>query len=47
MINSRNVVTALRRDVSLVGQAVVAVLFIAFVSLALAATIIDLMALRH
>lgn len=47
MMNSKNVVAALRRDASFIGNAVVAVLFVGFASLAIGATIFDLMALRH
>ena len=47
MMKSKNVVAALRRDVSFVGNAVVAVVFIGFASLALAAALIDLMSIRH
>ena len=43
----QNVVAALRRDVTFVGNAVVAVVFIGFASLALAAALIDLMSIRH
>ena len=47
MMNSKNVVAALRRDVSFVWHAVIAVVFIGFASLAVAAALLDLMALRH
>jgi len=40
-------VAALRRDVSFIWHAVIAVVFIGFVSLALAAALLDLMSLRH
>jgi hypothetical protein len=45
MINSKNVGAALRRDVSFVWHAVIAVVFIGFASLALASTLLDLVAL--
>jgi hypothetical protein len=45
MINSKNVGAALRRDVSFVWHAVIAVVFIGFASLALASTVLDLVAL--
>ncbi len=47
MMKKQNVVAALRRDVTFVGNAVVAVVFIGFASLALAATLFDLMSIRH
>jgi hypothetical protein len=47
MIKRQNVVEELRRDVTYAGNAVVAVVFIGFASLALAATLIDLMSIRH
>ena len=47
MIKNRNVVAALRRDVNFVWNAAVAVVFVCFAGLALAAAVIDLMALRH
>ena len=46
MMNSKNVVAALRRDASFVGHAVVAIVFIGFAGLAVLAALIDLMALR-
>lgn len=46
-INSKHVVETLRRDATYVGQAAVAVVFLGFAGLALAAAIIDLLALRH
>jgi hypothetical protein len=45
MINSKNVVAALRRDVSFVWHAVIAVVFIGFATLALASTVLDLVSL--
>ena len=47
MINSKNVVAALRRDVPFVWHAVIAVVFIGFASLAVAAALLDLLAIRH
>ncbi len=47
MINRQNVVSALRRDVSFVWNAVIAVVFICFGSLALAAALLDVIAIRH
>ncbi|MGE0062806.1 MAG: hypothetical protein AB7T86_12090 [Xanthobacteraceae bacterium] len=44
-MNTREVVSILRRDASFVWHAVVAVVFIGFVSLALAAALIDLLAI--
>jgi hypothetical protein len=42
MINRQNVVSELRRDASIVGGAMGAVVFVAFVGLALAATLYDI-----
>ncbi len=47
MMNRQNVVAALRRDVTFVGNAVVAVVFIGFASLAVAAALFDFVSLRH
>ena len=47
MINSKNVVSALRRDVTFVWHAIIAVVFIGFATLAVAAAFLDLMAIRH
>lgn len=47
MMKSKNVVAALRRDVSFVWHAVIAVVFIGFASLALAAALLDFMSIRH
>ena len=47
MINRQNVVAALRRDVSFVWHAVIAVVFIGFASLAVAAAFLDLWSIRH
>jgi hypothetical protein len=47
MMKSKNVRAALWRDVSFVWHAVIVVMFIGFASLAIAAALLDLMALRH
>ena len=47
MLNSKNVVAALRRDVSFVWSALIAVVFIGFAGLAIAAALLDLLALRN
>jgi hypothetical protein len=47
MMISKNVVSALRRDVSFVWHAVIAVVFIGFASLALAAALVDVLSLRN
>lgn len=47
MMKRQNVVAALRRDVTFVGNAVVAVVFIGFASLAVAAALLDFMSIRH
>ncbi len=47
MIKTKNVMAALRRDVSFVWHAVIAVVFIGFASLALAAALLDFMSIRH
>lgn len=47
MMISKNVVSALRRDVSFVWHAVIAVVFIGFASLALAAALVDLLSIRN
>ncbi|CAN0501821.1 unnamed protein product [Phaeothamnion confervicola] len=46
-MNSKNVVATLRRDASFVWNVVIVVVFIMFVGLALTATVLDLMAIRH
>ena len=46
MAISKNVMSALRRDVSFVWHAVIAVVFIGFASLAVAAALLDLISLR-
>jgi hypothetical protein len=47
MMRGKNVVDALRRDVFFVWHAVIAVVFIGFASLAVAAALLDLLSLRH
>jgi hypothetical protein len=47
MMRGKNVVDALRRDVFFVWHAVIAVVFIGFASLAVAAALVDLLSLRH
>lgn len=47
MRSAKNVVAALRRDASFVWHAIIAVVFIGFASLAVAAALLDLLSLRH
>ena len=47
MMKSKDVVEELRRDVSYVWNAVIAVVFIGFASLAVAAAVFDLFVTRH
>ena len=47
MMKRQNVVAALRRDVTFVGNAVVAVVFVGFASLAIAAALFDLISIQH
>jgi hypothetical protein len=47
MMKNKNLVAALRRDVSFVWHAVIAVVFIGFASLAVAAALLDLLSIRH
>lgn len=47
MMKNKNVVAALRRDVSFVWHAVIAVVFIVFAGLAIASALIDLWSIRH
>jgi len=47
MMNGKNVVAALRRDVTFIWHAVVAVVFIGFASLAVAAALLDLLSIHH
>jgi hypothetical protein len=47
MMNKEVVMATLRRDVNFVGYAVVAIVFVGFAGLAVAATVFDLMAIQH
>jgi hypothetical protein len=47
MIKGKNVVAALRRDVSFIWHAVIVVMFVGFASLAVASALFDLMSIRH
>jgi hypothetical protein len=47
MMNSKNIVAALRRDASFVWNALVAVVFIGFAGVAVAAALFDLVSIRH
>ena len=47
MMMSKNVVATLRRDASYVWNAAIAVVFIGFASLAMAAALFDLFSIRH
>ena len=47
MLNSKNIVAALRRDVAFVWHAVIAEVFVCFASLAVAAALLDLLSLRY
>ena len=47
MMKSKNVVATLRRDAGYVWHAAIAVVFIGFASLALAAALFDVLAIRH
>jgi hypothetical protein len=47
IMKTKNVVAALRRDVSFVWHAVIAVMFVGFVSLAVAAALLDVLAIRN
>jgi hypothetical protein len=47
MMNSKNVVATLRRDASIVWNAMIAVIFVGFAGVAVAAALIDLVSLRH
>lgn len=46
-MNSKNVVAALRRDVTFVGNALIVLMFAGFVGLALAATLLDVVPLHR
>jgi len=47
MMKSKNVGAALRRDAHFILNAVIAVVFIGFAGLAVAAALIDLLVIRH
>lgn len=47
MMKSKQVVAELRRDVSYVWHAVIAVMFIGFASLAVAAALLDFLSIHH
>jgi len=47
MMRSKNIGAALRRDATFVWHAVIAVVFVGFASLALAAALLDLLSIRH
>jgi len=47
MMKSKNVVAELRRDMSYVWHAVIAVVFIGFASLAVAAALLDFISISH
>jgi len=47
MMKTKNVVSALRRDAHFIWNAVIAVVFIGFASLAVAAALLDLLAIQH
>ena len=46
MMTKQNVVAALRRDVSFIWHALIAVVFIGFATLAVAAALVDLLVIR-
>jgi len=47
MVKSKNVVAALRRDVTYIGRAVAAIVFIGFAAIVVAAALYDLVSIRH
>jgi type IV secretory pathway VirB2 component (pilin) len=47
MLTGKNVVSALRGDVAFVWHAVIAIVFIGFATLAVAAALLDLLPIRH
>jgi hypothetical protein len=47
MLKKQSVVATLRRDVSFLWRAVIAVMFVGFVGLAVTAALLDLLAIRH
>jgi hypothetical protein len=46
-MNGKNVVATLRRDASFVWSAMIAVVFIGFAGLAVAAALLDLVSINH
>jgi hypothetical protein len=46
MMTKQNVVAALRRDMSFIWHALIAVVFIGFAALAVAAALVDLLVIR-
>jgi hypothetical protein len=46
MMSKQNMVAALRRDVSFIWHALIAVVFIGFATLAVAAALVDLLVIR-
>ena len=47
MMKNKNLVAALRRDASFVWHVVIAVMFLGFASLAIAAALLDLLSMRN
>jgi hypothetical protein len=47
MLKGKNVVAALRRDASFVWHVVIAVVFIGFAGLAMAAALLDFLSIHH
>ena len=47
MMKNKNLVSALRRDVHFIWNAVIAVVFIGFASIAVAAAVLDFLSIRH
>ena len=47
MVKNKNVVAALRRDAHFVMNAVIAVVFIGFAGLAVAAALLDFLSIHH
>jgi hypothetical protein len=47
MTINKNLAAALRRDVTFIGNAVIAVVFLSFAGLAVAAALLDLISFRH
>ncbi len=46
-MTSKTLMATLRRDVSFVGNAIIAVVFVGFASLAIASALLDLISLRQ